>query len=87
MAGAYALRLKVITSLWPVAFAMRCKVVLDGLLPPFSSRAIFAWAVLSLAASWGSGSSRANLYGSVLYAMFCRQILGFARGSSYVITQ
>jgi hypothetical protein len=30
---------------------------------------------------WGSGSIRANLYGSVLYAMFSRQVLRIRRGA------
>ena len=35
----------------------------------------------------GSGSIRAKLYGSALYAMFSRQGLGFAIGPDYAIAQ
>jgi hypothetical protein len=35
----------------------------------------------------GSGSIRAEMYGSVLYAMFFRHVLGFATGPGYAIAQ
>src|SRR5215813_6603507 len=44
-------RLKLITSLWPVAFAMRSKVRVEGRVRPFSSRTTLACAVLSFAAN------------------------------------
>jgi hypothetical protein len=34
----YAPRMKVIASLWPVALVMRCKVVVEGMMAPFSRR-------------------------------------------------
>jgi hypothetical protein len=46
----HAVRVKVTVSLWPVALAMRYKVVVEGRLPAFSSRAILACAVLSFTA-------------------------------------
>jgi hypothetical protein len=49
--GAHAGRVKVMVNLWPVAFAIRCRVVVEGMLPAFSSRVILPCTVLSFAAS------------------------------------
>jgi len=47
----HVLGMKLITSLWPVAFPMRCNVRTDGKLPPFSRRPILGCAVLVREAS------------------------------------
>jgi uncharacterized tellurite resistance protein B-like protein len=47
----YAARLKLITSLWPVACAIRSKVRVGGRVRPFSSRTTLACAVLSFLAA------------------------------------
>jgi hypothetical protein len=51
LAPFYALRVKVMVSLWLVALATRCRVLVEGMLPAFSIRAMLACAVLSFAAS------------------------------------